>query len=326
MMKDKKVSVPNTLQSKMTLSYMRFFATLLITNFHIAPLYPDSMKMLSTGGALGNSLFFFCSGYALYLSNKENGAYSWIARRYTRIYPSIWIFVAICIIGGMQSFSIQDFIIPPYWFLQAILFFYILFYFTTKYLAKHLIKTCVFFVSLFIITYFCVDHNTFIIENTENNHFLHWYFYYVIMIIGAIVARDSSFIIKIKPWVGIIALITLIILYYSMKISVMHIINPKYNLQLIIPIFLFIIPVFSFQLCSMTLISTPKYINKIVSFISDLTLDIYIVQFVIIGYFVKYDFPYGFMLSIISIIITAYLLNIGASYITKYLRVILIKK
>ena len=55
------------------LSLMRFLAVILITNSHIGPLYPPHLQFLSTGGALGNSLFFFCSGFALYLSNRDTG-------------------------------------------------------------------------------------------------------------------------------------------------------------------------------------------------------------------------------------------------------------
>ena len=97
------------------LSLMRFLAVILITNSHIGPLYPPHLQFLSTGGALGNSLFFFCSGFALYLSNRDTGFAPWAIRRFTRIYPSLWIFMTVCFLGGIQSFRLPDIIIPTFW-------------------------------------------------------------------------------------------------------------------------------------------------------------------------------------------------------------------
>lgn len=116
------------------LSLMRFLAVILITNSHIGPLYPPHLQFLSTGGALGNSLFFFCSGFALYLSNRDTGFAPWAIRRFTRIYPSLWIFMTVCFLGGIQSFRLPDIIIPTFWFLQAIFVFYVFFFYSIKFL------------------------------------------------------------------------------------------------------------------------------------------------------------------------------------------------
>ena len=115
------------------LSLMRFLAVILITNSHIGPLYPPHLQFLSTGGALGNSLFFFCSGFALYLSNRDTGFAPWAIRRFTRIYPSLWIFMTVCFLGGIQSFRLPDIIIPTFWFLQAIFVFYVFFFYSIKF-------------------------------------------------------------------------------------------------------------------------------------------------------------------------------------------------
>ena len=118
------------------LSLMRFLAVILITNSHIGPLYPPHLQFLSTGGALGNSLFFFCSGFALYLSNRDTGFAPWAIRRFTRIYPSLWIFMTVCFLGGIQSFRLPDIIIPTFWFLQAIFVFYVFFFYSIKFFER----------------------------------------------------------------------------------------------------------------------------------------------------------------------------------------------
>lgn len=45
---------------------LKLLTALLITNSHIAILYPENLKMLSTGGVIGSALFFFCSRYTLF--------------------------------------------------------------------------------------------------------------------------------------------------------------------------------------------------------------------------------------------------------------------
>ena len=43
---------------------VKFFAVLLIINSHADMMYPQ-MKILATGGAIGDCLFLFCSGFTL---------------------------------------------------------------------------------------------------------------------------------------------------------------------------------------------------------------------------------------------------------------------
>ena len=136
------------------LSLMRFLAVILITNSHIGPLYPPHLQFLSTGGALGNSLFFFCSGFALYLSNRDTGFAPWAIRRFTRIYPSLWIFMTVCFLGGIQSFRLPDIIIPTFWFLQAIFVFYVFFFYSIKFFERQLWKVCAAFIFPLLVTYF----------------------------------------------------------------------------------------------------------------------------------------------------------------------------
>ena len=54
-------------QRNPSIDILKFFAALLITNSHMGMLYPDSLVKLSTGGAIGDVLFFFCSGFTLFL-------------------------------------------------------------------------------------------------------------------------------------------------------------------------------------------------------------------------------------------------------------------
>lgn len=231
------------------LSLMRFLAVILITNSHIGPLYPPHLQFLSTGGALGNSLFFFCSGFALYLSNRDTGFAPWAIRRFTRIYPSLWIFMTVCFLGGIQSFRLPDIIIPTFWFLQAIFVFYVFFFYSIKFFERQLWKVCAAFIFPLLVTYFYVPHHEWIIENTEHNHFLHWYFYYIIMLFGAIAAQRRTNTESPSPIARPLSAVLLIVtVYYSLKIYILHSASPIYNVQLCIPILLTLFSIYMFRL------------------------------------------------------------------------------
>lgn len=45
------------------LDFLKFVATIFITNSHFVPLYPEKLKFLATFGVHGDALFYFTSGY-----------------------------------------------------------------------------------------------------------------------------------------------------------------------------------------------------------------------------------------------------------------------
>src|ERR1700722_17050247 len=68
--------------------FMRAAAALLICNSHLKYFYP--FRWLAGDGLLGNSMFFFLSGFGIALSIKSIrlGFFSWYSRRIKRIYPA----------------------------------------------------------------------------------------------------------------------------------------------------------------------------------------------------------------------------------------------
>jgi peptidoglycan/LPS O-acetylase OafA/YrhL len=80
-----------------SIDFLKFLAAILITNSHMGILY-GKYGFMSTGGCIGDVLFFFCSGFTLFLKPMEGIKQfpNWYKRRISRIYPSI-IAVAIII-------------------------------------------------------------------------------------------------------------------------------------------------------------------------------------------------------------------------------------
>ena len=53
-------------QRNISIDILKCIAAILITNSHMGPLY-GKYSILATGGAIGDVLFFFCSGFTLFL-------------------------------------------------------------------------------------------------------------------------------------------------------------------------------------------------------------------------------------------------------------------
>lgn len=70
-----------------SIDWLKCLAALLIVNSHIGVCY-GKYAALATGGAIGNAIFFFCSGYALSLGRLDRFD-NWYKRRLFRIYPSV---------------------------------------------------------------------------------------------------------------------------------------------------------------------------------------------------------------------------------------------
>jgi peptidoglycan/LPS O-acetylase OafA/YrhL len=289
---------------------LKFIATILITNSHFGVLYPSGYEVLATGGTIGNSLFFFVSGYNLFFSNKDI-FFKWISKRFIRIYIPLWIFNIVSY-SIPNKWNMVNFILPDYWFLKAILVFYIVYYVVTKYLADKLFLVVFLLITGYLLTYFLNNTNKWVIEITDNPTYIHWYYYFGIMLLGAVTAKNKGGkIFEPNTYFNGLAIFT--ILYYGSKYIML-----KYSLlqyQFLIPILLFFICFCAFHYFNSLKIKS-NVIHKIFFFISSLTLEIYLVQFVIIKSLKNLHFPISFVLAAIFIIFTAYLLNLIAAKLT----------
>jgi peptidoglycan/LPS O-acetylase OafA/YrhL len=66
------------------ISIIKILAILLITTSHLDHYYPENLKILGTGGMLGNVLFFFSTGFLLFNQIKD-GFLLWFYKKINRI-------------------------------------------------------------------------------------------------------------------------------------------------------------------------------------------------------------------------------------------------
>ena len=165
----------------------KFFAALLITYSHMGLMFPK-FGGLVTGGAIGDGLFFFCSGFTLFLG-RDGGFLNWYKRRVSRIYPSIimWALLSALLFGW--AWDVTDLLTTPrYWFIPCIMVYYAIFYVIREFLAEHL--KAVFYVSLALITvasFFILDMSSSVMYAQVS--FMRVY-YFIFMLMGAITAVD----------------------------------------------------------------------------------------------------------------------------------------
>lgn len=297
------------------ISILRCFALLIIINSHCGAFY-GSFSFLGTGGAVGNALFFFTSGYTLCLGNKNIGFGKWMLKRIIRIYPSVWLFLLLSNLFLEGKYYYSDFFITPFWFVNAIFVFYILFYAVIKYIPNKIpLVICILSVP-YLLTYFLLnDYSIFLIDYVSNATFLHWYYYFAIMLFGAFC---SNHLIKVKR--PSICFLLSMFVYFTIKCIIKH-------FEILIPM-QFIIPFGLFFVCKYALVLSKKIesfllvrknIFRIVGYLSRLSLETYIVQFSIIAFFERIDIPCALMFVFITVILSADIINRLSGFSRRFL-------
>lgn len=201
---------------KLYIDLIKVLAVALILNSHYDLLYP--IKAFATGGAIGNSLFFAVSGYCLY--NIKDNFVDWYKKRLFRIYPQVIITTFIAVIIGFYSIDsvksiISKFIYPTeYWFISAIIVFYVAYYLILRNKYKNnLLKIIVLLIIPYILFYiYTLDTSQWIIED---NKYFKWIFYFQIMLVGAYFKQieDKIKCKKVDKWI----LLAITIFYFGYK-------------------------------------------------------------------------------------------------------------
>lgn len=283
---------------------IKTIAILLIINSHMKPIYEGSLDKLAFGGAFGCALFFFCSGFTINIKENEN-FWKFIIKRLIRIYPALWIFLIVT-----QSYTVwSDFFwYNRYWFLQAIIVFYILFYFVKKYLIHYLKPIIIILAILYTVTYINIPHHDWIIDLPKEPHRITWIYYFIIMLIGLYLRNTTyDFNLNINNISKCIIFIICFISTYGLKFICQQKIVAM-NWQVIFPLNLIISCIILYFTCNNIKIKSSK-ILILTKFIASITLELYIVQFSCIYFSASYTYPFRFFLSLIIIFTTAVLLK-----------------
>jgi hypothetical protein len=201
------------------ISWLRTLATLLVMNSHCDTIYPISS--LATGGAMGNALFFWVSGYCL--ANINDNFVKWYRKRLIRIYPSVFIVGILSAVTTVHISSIKGFVytfIFPirYWFIAAIIILYIPYYFIIqgkKKWNKFINMAVLVCIVIYAVIYSRLDTTVWIIENI-------WWFkslyYFMIMLMAAQYRLDGTDQMERSVWCETLFVLILTAAFYGIKI------------------------------------------------------------------------------------------------------------
>ncbi|MCD8291109.1 MAG: acyltransferase [Prevotella sp.] len=262
---------------------------------------------LVTGGAIGDGLFFFCSGFTLFLGRKGSFL-NWYKRRVNRIYPTIimWALLSAGIFNW--EWVITDLITTPrYWFIPCIMVYYAIFYIIRTYMLDHL-------KIVFILTSIAILLGNFLILDLNSSvmyadiAYMRIY-YFCFMLLGAIVAykKMQSNVSLTKCLIYV--MLGLIIYYTCMGVYKIGPFFCHFQLVSLIPLIFAIY--WMYQTCENISIQRllESKVGSVVYFISCLTLEIYMVQYAIFTNKMNTLFPLNIVLTYMAIFLAAYVLK-----------------
>ncbi len=318
--------------------FLRAIACILITNSHQEEVYP--IRILASGGLLGDVIFFAISGYCLY-SLKKQSFCRWYFKRLKRVYLPVWLtagtFIITKVYGNIGLKRVLELMIYPthYHFVASILVLYVVFFFLMKFINykpgredKRLLVLIIGIVVLYFILFYVVfDYSYYHIDNVNDK--MIWCLFMIAMLIGAYFRHhEEKFINKggIFPWIftigsAILYVVTKLIFSQEMVPLSLQWINQVTITMVLLGIFRCFIGIENI------LKKLPSTVKAPFEFIADMAFELYLAQAVIIPTFntgIK-TFPKNFIIVISITFLFAWLVHITTNLILQ-LSDILLKK
>lgn len=298
---------------------LKAMACLLILNSHCRDIYP--IMFLAVGGGHGNALFFILSGFCLV--NVRQSFFQWYCKRIWRILPISLLIMIVGVItvnaqqgGAMSVYDVLKYSLNQYWFVCAILLYYIIYYFVFRYRPQKygIAILIVHFIGYFVLYIFAVDKQAFSVE-LEGFSLFKVYFYFGIFVCGGLLRVYSS---RIKEFCNRKVLLILIvmgglsILLWCVEYALIMIWNMAFEFQCLIQasVFIFSVVAVMIGICFEHRIEIPKGMKgHVIKVLSDCTLEIYLVQVTFKDYIVGLPFPCNWLAFVMGSIVMGMILH-----------------
>ena len=304
---------------------MKFFAAILITNSHMATLYPVKYALFATGGAIGDALFFFCSGFCLMMGSNTD-FFNWYKRRVNRIFPTIFAVALIGIVFKGNDPTLKEIITRGGgWFIRAIFLFYAVFWFVKRFLLNKLwIAYAINSVFVLIWFFFFWDKSIFIFHYT----YIKWPIFFMVMLMGASMYNYEQKLLVVKKkrsgWLYLVLLIVFLLFYYGYQlIWNYYSVLKNYQIVLLLPLMGIVFAIY--KLClndTIIRVYESKYLKWALYGISACCLEIYLsgAWCFGIGRRLIYLFPLNVIVVFFSIFVLAYTLKVFSNFLSQTFR------
>lgn len=286
---------------------LKVFAVLAVLNSHMEACYGD-YKYLSTGGAIGDALFFFCSGFMLFRS-KVLRFDNFVKKKITRIYPTVFVIALVTCIFFNNNQNIERILLNGGgWFVNCIMIYFIIMWFIQKFLLNRLGIVCGVLAIIIIVTYypFLNSEPGFSIYG---NTYYKWIFFFVFMLQGAIIGMNIDKYKYSKKSLPI--MILCIVSWYGILLT-----NQKsgcfseYIYISLIP--LLGITYYGYKFCCAPFwskIYNTNIVGQILYIAGNLCLECYLIQFYLFTDYFNFIFPLNIPLMMLVVLIVSYVIN-----------------
>ncbi len=302
-----------------SIDILKFFAAILITNSHMDSLYVAPFEQLATGGSFGNALFFFSSGFTLFLG-RHGDFDDWYKRRINRIYPTVfaWAILSAAIFGN-NSNMVEVLLFGGGWFVSCIMLYYIVLYFIRKYAIEKLLYVFILSAIIVILVYaYCVVTGDFMDGNDPFDRtkwitgptYFKWIYYFLFMLMGAMFGISER-LRNYNFWSDLMKLGLSVALFY-LPFYLAKNNEFFFTFQIIALIPLLSVVYYFYKICNNNLLITiynNQYSGAVIKTIGGLCLEIYLVQNVLFTDKMNGIFPANILLMFLIIFVVAYILR-----------------
>lgn len=299
---------------------LRALSALIITNSHYNHIYP--LEIIANGGLLGDVLFFAISGFCI--ANVPTNFAAWFRKRFIRIYCPVWIITLIYFGIGVYSAStlwegVKLFLWPTYYhFVGSIILLYIPFYWICRgglSRKKYFVASGILLAIQVAIYLTIYDTSYYHIDKVREP--MIWFLFLQSMLLGAYFRINANNIQKVKREGMVFLLFGILVLYFVSKMLFAKD-NQYSEYQLINQVILFGV-LFLFFKVFMSLERAfqkmPRKLHSVARFLADHTLEIYLVQYVIIAKMNYGPFPVNWVIVSLSIMVAAVVLRYVSQFV-----------
>lgn len=205
-----------------SIDILKCIAAVMITNSHMELLY-GKYAVLATGGAIGDVLFFFCSGYTLFLGRNAD-FFNWYKRRVNRIYPTVfaWALVAALLFNRHDDMP-TILMSGGGWFVSCIMIYYMILWFVKRFATTKITWVFIMAIGAVITWYALFGFGDYSYNNMYGNTYFKWCHYFLFMLLGASVGLHRNSVMNQKekgnspnPFGVIMKLIISVIAFYGL--------------------------------------------------------------------------------------------------------------
>lgn len=294
-------------QRDISIDILKFIAAVVITNSHMELLYGD-YSALATGGAIGDVLFFFASGFTLFLGRMGRFD-NWYKRRINRIYPTVFAWAALAAACfGLHNDMVYTLIHGGGWFVTCIMIYYVVLYVVRWLMMGHL-KLAFLLAAGVVIVWYVVMAPPFGF-NIYGATYFKWGHYFLFMLLGAMMGVSK------RTWrfhfmKDGMKLLGCIVTYYGMLIVARRM-EMLQHLELASLVSLLGVAYYMYKFCNsvpMKRLYYNRYTGAVIRFVGGLCLEIYLVQSVLFTTRMNHLFPLNLLIMFLIIVAVAYVLR-----------------